>query len=92
MWDSVRRPDKQHRERLYGHINDIRTANNIQLVSKYFSTNNHDVNDVDITVWISTPRNTNICLTMEEAIISKFKSRTPYGLNLKQCIWNKNLK
>ncbi|XP_060556022.1 uncharacterized protein LOC132716717 [Ruditapes philippinarum] len=72
------------RERLYGHFADIKNANNYKPVSRHYTTHEHNVNDVDVTMLLSTPKNVNIRLRTEETLISIFKTRSPSGLNLIQ--------
>jgi len=70
------------RERLYGHLADIRTQNQVKPVSKHFTSNNHTKEDMDLTIITQTSKNNNIRLRTEEVYIVKMKTITPHGLNL----------
>ena len=66
--------------RLYGHLNDIRTTNEYKPIFRYFNLPNHSLNDVDVTVIVTTSNNNNIRLRTEETYINIFKTRNPSGL------------
>lgn len=70
------------RERLYGHTNDIRAKNEVKPVSRHFSALNHTIDDVDVTILMTTQRDNNIRLRTEETLIDKFNTKSPNGLNL----------
>ena len=72
------------RERLYGHLADIKTKNDVKPISRHFTTHAHIKNDIDVTVVTTTPKDNNIRLRTEETFIEYFKTKTPQGLNLVQ--------
>ena len=53
-------------------------------VSRHFTSNNHTVNDVNVTVITTTSQTTNIRLRTEEVWIAILQTREPGGLNLIQ--------
>ena len=69
------------RERLYGHMADIRAKNTFKPVSRHFGTE-HDVTNISITIIQNTERNLNKRLRSEELWIKKLATKTPDGLNL----------
>ena len=71
-------------ERILGHLTDIRAENNFKPVSRHFTSNNHTVNDVNVTVITTPSQTTNIRLRKEEAWIVLLQTREPGGLNLIQ--------
>ena len=71
-------------ERFRGHLADIRYGNVIKPVSRHFTSNGHTVHDVFATILTQTTGNLNNRLRTEEAVIYKFNSRAPLGLNLRQ--------
>ena len=71
------------RERFRGHLQDINTNNQQNPVSKHFTTEGHSKADVIVTGILTTPRNINIRLRSEEAVIYKLSSLEPFGLSRK---------
>ena len=71
-------------ERIRGHLTDIRAGNNFKPVSRHFTSNNHTVNDVNVTVITTTSQTTNIRLRTEEVWIAILQTREPGSLNLIQ--------
>ena len=62
-------------ERICGHLTDIRAGNDFKPVSRHFTSNNHTVNDVNVTAIITTSQTTNIRLRTEEVWIALLQTR-----------------
>ncbi|CAG2200335.1 unnamed protein product [Mytilus edulis] len=71
-------------ERFYGHMNDIKNKNEHKPVSKHFSAEGHNTNDVTITGIKTTVANVNTRLRTEEAYINYLSTQSPWGLNLRR--------
>ena len=71
-------------ERFRAHLTDIRQQNTVKPVSRHFTTNSHSVRDINAAILTTTTGNVNVRLRTEEALIYKFQSRSPSGLNLIQ--------
>ena len=69
------------KERFRGHLQDINTENNTKPVSKHFTSNGHNKHDVTITGITTTEQNINVRLRTEEALIHRFGSTEPWGMN-----------
>ena len=69
------------KERLYGHMADIRAKNTFKPIARHFGTE-HDVTDITISIIQNTERNLNKRLRTEELWIKKLNTKTPDGLNL----------
>jgi len=70
------------RERLSGHLNDIKANNLVKPVSKHFLRLGHTNEDMQVTIVTTTSNNINTRLRTEETWIAELRTRTPLGLNL----------
>ena len=69
------------KERMYGHRNDIKSANQFKPVSQHFTLPDHSAKNLNVTPLRMTKQNDNERLRYEEVFIRKFKTLTPNGLN-----------
>ena len=69
------------KERMYGHRNDIKSANQFKPVSQHFTQPGHSTTHLNVTPIRMTQQNDNERLRYDEVFIRKFHTLTPNGLH-----------